>query len=505
MRVETFLSSLVTSVIWRGLDRLAGLAKHLVVAASIGLTAQLDVFYMAIALFGVFVASWAGLFDVIAVPRMVEYRRSGQDGRFRSFVRAALLASVGMSAVLAMATYLTADVLAKFAIGFDNRRQELLLNAFLWLIPAICLYVPYRFLGSVARANRRFASVYQSEFIAAVVVLSCVIAFNEYPYVLVWSFSLGIFASFIFIAVATRSSLTKGDGIDKHDFIGLLVMTPSLLILQGAHHLYVLVDRVFISFLPEGAVGALAYGLTLVGLIPALLGLERSFLTIAAESKSDEQEAKLNELISFCIFLTASSAIFLFVYGELLVRAMFERGLFGQADTEKVTNAISGFAWMLLPLFLMPPLDHVFQVHHRLGVIVRRVLVGLLANVVLNAWFLFVLGWGIWGVALATSISYWIMLLTSLSGLRGLGLQIWWRRHVAWLSWMLALASPVFLLDYTLQSLEATELVRLAVGSAVLPLLSLAAGTSYRGAERELVAKTLARLSFAFAAALRRT
>ena len=53
MKRESFLHSLGASALWRGLDRAAGLAKHVLIAAAIGLSAQLDVFYMAVAILGV--------------------------------------------------------------------------------------------------------------------------------------------------------------------------------------------------------------------------------------------------------------------------------------------------------------------------------------------------------------------------------------------------------------------------------------------------------------------
>ena len=72
-----------TVALWRGLDRVAGLAKHVLIAAAIGLSAQLDVFYMAVAILGVLVFSWAHLLDVLAVPQLVKASQAGDQATFQ--------------------------------------------------------------------------------------------------------------------------------------------------------------------------------------------------------------------------------------------------------------------------------------------------------------------------------------------------------------------------------------------------------------------------------------
>ncbi|MBO9480320.1 lipid II flippase MurJ [Salinisphaera sp. G21_0] len=489
------MKSIGSSVLWKGFDRLAGLSKHIVIAAAIGLSAQLDVFYMGVALLGLLVFSWASMIDVVAVPGMV---RAWQENRHEDFRRIAAgmftLTLIG-SLVLAVLLYTGRSGISAMAIGFEQERRQLLAEAIPWLLPVILLYIPMRLMGAVLRALRSFSPFYQAEFITALAVLICVWVYKEDGHVLLWSFSAGVTASFLFLLYKTHRFILPLANPFSPQVRGALNMVPGLLVLQGAQYIYVLTDRMFISFLPEGAVSALAYGFTLVSLLPLLIALNGSFITVFAEQKEiSNKNARLNDLVSIAIFLGAGSTAFMLIAGQSMVQVMLERGVFTASDTASVAQAINAYAWMILPLFLIGSLDQVFQVEGKVGLMVRRTVLGLITNIILNAWFLFGLGWGLFGVAMATSISYWVMLLTGLASTRRLGYTIEKFRHTRWLAWNTA---SVFLVYTALNTLPVTVQLgvpSLFVAAFLIGVAMLLAGIFYRGYEQALIKATLNRI-----------
>lgn len=495
MKPQSFLSSIGTAVLWKGLDRLSGLLKHIVIAGAIGLSAQLDVFYMALALLGVLVFSWASLLDVMAVPRMVALWQQGRKSEFDQLTGGLFSLCFLVSLFLTVVIYLAGDFIASIAIGFDADRNALLEEAFFWLIPVLFFYIPLRFIGSVMRALRNFSAYYQAEFIAALVVLVCVVVFSDDPKVLLWSFSLGVALAFFYLLFRARTSIGSLTNPFSPEVRACLVLAPGLLILQGAHFVYVLSDRLFVSFLPEGAVSALAYGMALVALLPGVISISGSFITIIAEKATvAERSSSLNDVISICIYVSTAATLFMAIFGQAMVQVLLERGLFTQADTNNVVSAILGYSWMILPMFLIGVLDQVFQVENKISFMVKRTILGLITNIILNAIFLFGLGWGIWGIALATSISYWIMLLSGLEGVARLGYSVAWRRHALWLSWMTVVMGALYGFSLTGLAAELDGLVRLLVGLSMTLALMLAGGYFYFGRERELVRGSLNRV-----------
>jgi len=495
MKTESFLKSIGSSVLWKGLDRLAGFAKHIVIAATIGLSAQLDVFYMVIALLGVLVFSWASIIDVVAVPGMV---KAWQENRHEEFQRVAsglfTLCLFG-SLLLALLLYGGNSGIATVAIGFEQERRHLLADAIPWLIPVILLYIPLRLMGAVLRALRLFSSFYQAEFLTALTVLVCVLVFKEDGHVLLWSFSVGITASFLFLLLKTRRLILPLSNPFSPQVRSALNMAPGLLVLQGAHYVYVLTDRIFVSFLPEGAVSALAYGFTLVSLLPSLIALNGAFITVIAElNELSKKNARLHNLISLTIYLATGATAFMLMAGQGMVQTLLERGAFTVGDTASVAVAITAYAWMIPPLFLIGTLDQVFQVENKIGLMVRRTVLGLIINAIFSAWFLFGLGWGLFGVAMATSISYWVMLLTGLISTKQLGYAIEWLRHMRWLAWNAACLLMVFTAFKSLPTGLQTGIPSLLVSASMIGMAMLLAGLVYRGDEQRLVKTTLTRM-----------
>ena len=117
-----------------------------------------------------------------------------------------------------------------------------------------------------------------------------------------------------------------------------------------------------------------------------------------------------------------------------------ERGLFSAESTALTARALLGYSIGMVAILLVPACDQVFQVLDRLQLQTRRVVAGLVINVILNWLFLFRFGWGVWGISLATSISYTVMLLLSLQGIQSLGIKTLHLTHLKWLVTVLAVS-----------------------------------------------------------------
>lgn len=441
---ESFLQSMGASVFWQGLNLISGLAKHIIIAGAIGLSAQLDVFYLAVAILGVAVFSWGRLLDVLAVPNAVAYRTQGETKKFESLaaglVSLSLVAGLGVAVILLVGV----DVVVRIPVGLDDHRREMLRTGFLWLTPIALFYLPYRSLGAVLRSLRRFSIFYQAEAIISIGTLALVALFYDRPQILFWSFSAAI-------VLATAYSISRSRGkfpLLGHPFSAevrqTLGVAPQLLLLHGAVYLYQLADSIFISFLGEGSVGALAYAWTLMSVIPVLLNFGGAFITVFAERRSsgDSGEDVLNDLISMALLVGIPASVLLATHGEGIIALLLQRGVFSAADSSLTAMALLGYSAGLVGLLLIPVCDQVFQVLERLGLQTRRVGAGLAVNVVLNWVFLFKFGWGVWGIALATSISYTTMLILSLQAIHAQGIDIHLRRHLRWLV-VVAAASAV--------------------------------------------------------------
>lgn len=480
---------------WKAGEKATGLAKHVVVAAFIGLSSQLDVFYMAMAFLGMIVFSWAQLLDVIAVPRLVEYHRKSEYKQFQMLSGGLFVFCIGLSTVLTIAIVAGKSLLAKAAIGFDGDRQQLLAEAFVWLAPALLLSIPLQFIASVFRSIRRFSIFYQAQFCIAAVGLGLIILFREHATILLWSYSAGVVVAFCFLMFYARGLFRPWGNPFAPEIVSVWKMAPGLLMLQLSQNLYELTDKVFTSFLSLGSVGALAYGRNLAYVTEGMLGLRGSFITIFAEAheSADRKNEIYNDILSFSIFIAVPTSVFLFFFGDALIAFFLERGLFSNLDTRMVFTAVIGYSWGLLPFVMIGPLEQIFQVQQRVDLLVRRKIVSVIINGAFSAFFLFVLKLGIFGIALATSVSFWVVLIWGILTAARTGLILEVRKASKWLIWMAA-SSFAGVLAAQSANMFFGRFWAIIFETAIFTTIVAVGGGLYMGREGELVRQTIRRV-----------
>lgn len=438
MRRESFLESLATSAFWRGMETVLALVKHVAIAGMIGLSATLDVFYMALGLLGVTVYSLGALLEAIAVPRLTTHWKGGDREGFGRLAGGMLSLALLLGLALAGLAVAGREPVSQLAVGFDAARKAGLAESVLWLAPVVALYLPFRLLGAMYRATRQFSAFSQMEFLMTAVGLGLLLAFARHPQVLFLSFSGGLSVAFTILLLRTLGWA----GLRAEPFapavLASLAAAPWLLLVQFGGSLNQFVYRLFASYLPERAVGALSYGSVLAGLVPSMLLFGNAFMTVIAERRDAGESGapELNNLISLSLLAAVPASLFLMLFGDGLVSLLLERGVFEQRDTALVAQALAGYAPGMLAMLLGGPVQQLFQLLGRNDVLLGRVGVGLVLGLALNAIFVFGLGWGVGGVALAMSISTLVSLALSLSFLHAQGITLAVRRHLAWLAYL---------------------------------------------------------------------
>jgi peptidoglycan biosynthesis protein MviN/MurJ (putative lipid II flippase) len=229
--------------------------------------------------------------------------------------------------------------------------------------------------------------------------------------------------------------------------------------------------------------------------IEGLVGIKNSFITIFSEATENDKKNEIyNNLMSLAVYISLPLTVFLLVFGTDVISVFLERGLFTTSDTKLVNLALSGFCWSLLPMVLQVPMEQIFQVHGKVDLMVRRKILGLLTNVVLNSFFLFVLNWGIWGIALATSISYWLVTLYSICAAVQLKLVLVYERHVKWACWMTLGSSMAAFVVHTAGMYTDLPFKVIFQGLAYATLIFMI-GLFYRGSEGQLVKEAVLKLT----------
>jgi putative peptidoglycan lipid II flippase len=388
------------------LARLIGYGRHIVITAFIGLSVLLDTYYIAATILSLVVLAFGDVFDSLGIPRLVKTLQEEGEEEFRSFAGTILVFASLLSLVLVALLFAIAPWATWIAPGFSPDKKGLVLKNLVLLAPMALLYLPYHALGSILRARRRFKDFYIGDLIIATTGVAVLYAGRRFPYVVPLSYSAGYAAVFVYVAAisARELRLTKGvfDAKMARLFTGLLSLLPLYL----TSYLFVVVDRMFASFLPTGGISALAYGL-LIAMVPSsILMIENIFITPLSESS--DKEGLMNDTLIGVFIITIPIVFFVASYAGPIIRVLLERGVFTPHSTRMTADALTFFSFAIPVFFLWPVLYRLFQILEKLKAIAVVSIASLVLNAALNAWFLN-LGLGVKGLALATSISNYVL------------------------------------------------------------------------------------------------
>jgi peptidoglycan biosynthesis protein MviN/MurJ (putative lipid II flippase) len=157
-------------------------------------------------------------------------------------------------------------------------------------------------------------------------------------------------------------------------------------------------------------------------MIPAsLLMLENIFIT--AHSETPEKGEMLRQILNGIFITSIPVAVFTAVYSRFIVKAALERGVLTSLSTEMTADALTYLALAIPATFINPVTYRLFQILGRLKGVSVAGLGSVLVNASLNYAFL-QMGLGIKGLALATSISFYVGSVASVAILERLSIPV---------------------------------------------------------------------------------
>ena len=188
-----------------------------------------------------------------------------------------------------------------------------------------------------------------------------------------------------------------------------LAVAAPMLVAQTLNLLYNIVDRIYIGKIPgEGTIALAGLGIcfpviTLVTAFANLFGVGGAPLCAIARGQGDEKEAR--KIMANAYFMLLVSGAALTVLGIIFHKPLLY--LFGASDTTYSYAAAYMILYLLGTVFVMTSLGLNPYINSqgfaRVGML--TVLVGAVANIVLDPVFIFVFSMGVRGAALATVLS----------------------------------------------------------------------------------------------------
>jgi Na+-driven multidrug efflux pump len=123
---------------------------------------------------------------------------------------------------------------------------------------------------------------------------------------------------------------------------------------------------------------------------------------------------------------------------------------------------------------------------------VRRKVAGIFVNAILNYIFVFIMELGIWGIAAATSITYWFVLFYGIFAAKKIKLSINWKRHMLWSLWIISGSMVISIFLSRIGSFGISQYVVIPK-FILIACFTLLIGLAYPGPEKHLVKNAMNR------------
>ncbi len=407
------------------LSRLTGFVRDIILAAVLGAGPVADAFFVALRLPNHFRAIFAeGAFNAAFVPAYARIREQGGPERaalFADRIFTILLAS--QIVLLGIALVFTPAVIDVLAPGFakDPERYRLAVQLTRITFPYLLLITLVTLYGGILNALQRFAAAAAAPILlnfSLIVALLIAVYFPTPGHAAAWGVLVsGVLQALLVGGDAFRQGVLarlRRPQLDADIRQFFRALGPATLGSAGVQ-LALFADTVIASFLPAGALSALYYAdrlnqlpIGVIGIAAGTVVLPEMARRLAAGDEAGAAHAQ-NRAVEFTLLLAIPCLAAYVVIPDLIMRALFERGAFSDADALAAGHTLAAYAIGLLPFVLIRSAVATFFAR---GDTATPVLAALIAAAVNIGFKVLLMGpLAQVGLALATSIGAWINLL----------------------------------------------------------------------------------------------
>jgi putative peptidoglycan lipid II flippase len=411
------------------LSRVTGFARDILLAAILGAGPVADAFFVAFRLPNHFRAIFAeGAFNAAFVPAYARIREQGGVDRAAIFAdRIFTLLLASQIVLLALALLFTPQAIDLLAPGFtrDPERFALAVELSRITFPYLLLITLVTLYGGILNALQRFAAAAAASTLlnlSMMATLGLVAFFPSAGHAAAWGVVIsGVLQVMLVGGDAWRVGampVLRWPQLDADVRRFFRALGPATVGSMGVQ-LALFADTIIASFLATGALSALYYAdrlnqlpIGVIGIAAGTVVLPEMARRIAAGDESGAAHAQ-NRSIEFTLLLAVPCLAAFAVIPDLLMRALFARGAFTDADALAAGQTLAAYAIGLLPFVLIRSAVATFFARGDTATPVKAALIAAAVNIAFK--FLLMGPLAQVGLALATSIGAWI----------NLGLVIW--------------------------------------------------------------------------------
>lgn len=413
-----FLRSVLSTSIFIGISRISGFFREVVYSAFLGTSKIMDGFLVAFLLPNFFRRILGErVAESVFLPMYIREREKGESegNSYLSnvFTTVSILSLAGTIILYILSPF----ILKILAPGFDSETYQISLKITYLILPYMFFITLYSFMGTLLESFKKFTLYNISPVIFNIVmIISIPIFFKKYPiYTISFSVLVGVILQSAILLLGLKKLPIKyrffisfKDERMKKSFLLFLPIIFTSFIEKSA----IYIDRIVGSLLGTGAISALHFSFLLIDLPFAIFSIAISKVLHPYISEKNVYTSKENfkgfikkGLYLNILILLPITVIFI-IFSKDIIRIVYQRGVFTQRSVELTSTPFIYYTLGLIPMGIIQVFVKSFysllNTRTPLFISTFSMILNILLNIILVPKF------NIGGIALATSISYWI-------------------------------------------------------------------------------------------------
>lgn len=408
------------------LSRLTGFARDMMLAAILGAGPVADAFFVALRLPNHFRAIFAeGAFNAAWVPAYAHVHGERGEAAASLFAdRIFTLLFFSQLVLLIVAWLFMPQAISILAPGFtdDVEQRHLAIELTRITFPYLLLITLVTLYGGMLNVMQRFASAAAASILLNLSMMMTLALAAWFPGVgqaAAWGVLISGFLQYFLLAgdLARHGGLPRFAPLkldeDVRSFFAAL--GPATLGSMGGTQVAMFADTIIATFLPAGALSALYYADRLNQLPIGVIGIAIGTVLLPEMSRrltANDNEGAMaaqRRAFDFTLLLSVPFVAAFLTVPDAIMRAIFVRGAFSEADAVAAGATLAAYAIGLVPFVLIRSAVATFYARKDTVTPMLAMLTGVAVNVALK--FALMGSLAQIGLAFATAVGAWINLL----------------------------------------------------------------------------------------------
>lgn len=408
---SNMLTIAVVSILVKGV----AFFKEILIADTYGVSMLLDTYLIA-ALIPSFIQNvFIGSYNVVFIPNYVAEKEQLKNPK--AFQGSSFVITIGLALLMMCITYLGIDLYLEVLFPGHEMQYYELIKSQLWIIlPCIVLWAISSLISGLMMVENEYLYSSLNAIFVPLITIVFLLFFHSFlqEKTLALGMLVGSMLSCIYLILVgiRKKAISLGKPNFKNKNIKILIKQfPAKISSSVIHGLNPIIDQFYSAQLAVGAIASLNYGSKIPVVVLGLISIPVGNTLLPYFSKKAMKGSKqlyedLKKILVIGLAAGVVLAVILIIFSKIIITVFFERGTFTNSDTNQV-YVIQQMYLIQIPFYISAiVMNKYLTAINKNNFLVLSSLINMVLNISLN--YVFLQWLGIKGIALATSVVYFV-------------------------------------------------------------------------------------------------